>query len=575
MHGNENLIELENSQGSKNNIPPNSNILPTSMRLLQPLWHLGCQFNCCMNLNVNDNRPTPDSLQSLRDSHLNNISTPTQTDINKNMAANSDTENGHTPNHTRVPRNNINFNMNFNQAIINEYISYCHMYTSPTNPRINPGILTALRFSLPNVRVSPHFHDADMLAFVELLLQHCNTHLKFIKRLDFSFSSKYKTKNPTAGIGINQRGFTSHAAYALAKVLQISQNIQEVYVQRNKLGHYGATSIFMACGQNPTIRVLSLRRCKIGERGAAAFIKYCLHSDTCGLRDVDLSANRIGFIGCKLIENALLNDQDNYHTTASASASASPIEVDLEANLILQEVMNSITHGLGILICIIGTYILMVRVQYKSYTHIVSCAVYSASLLVLYTSSTLYHSFFTLLATRYIFEIFDHCAIYILIAGSYTPFLSIPLHHKTMWSVYLLAFIWICCIMGICVEAFFSKWKYKSYFSLSMYLAMGWCCVVCIPDMVEILPQGAINYIIMGGVAYTTGVPFFVRNNNLDHSIWHCFVLAGSIFHWFSVYFYMVPMSITIHNHTTIENENGNYMDTDNAMNQISNTLEL
>ena len=141
----------------------------------------------------------------------------------------------------------------------------------------------------------------------------------------------------------------------------------------------------------------------------------------------------------------------------------------------------------------------------------------STSLLVLYTSSTLYHSFFALMITRYVFEVLDKCAIYILIAGSYTPYLQICLHDKPKWSIYLLAFIWFCAIAGVSVEACFPAWKYKPTFSLSMYLGMGWACVVCLPDLIEVVPQVTLHLLILGGVAYTGGVPFFVRNNNLDH----------------------------------------------------------
>lgn len=108
----------------------------------------------------------------------------------------------------------------------------------------------------------------------------------------------------------------------------------------------------------------------------------------------------------------------------------------------------------------------------KPFHYVVSCAVYSTALVVLYLSSTLFHSFFALQRTRYIFQVFDLCAIYILIAGSYTPFLTIALHQKSAWSGPLLAFIWICCVSGIGVEAIFPLWKHKPTFSLAMYLGM-------------------------------------------------------------------------------------------------------
>mmetsp|Transcript_20791 Transcript_20791/g.43813 ORF Transcript_20791/g.43813 Transcript_20791/m.43813 type:complete len:211 (+) Transcript_20791:2-634(+) len=207
--------------------------------------------------------------------------------------------------------------------------------------------------------------------------------------------------------------------------------------------------------------------------------------------------------------------------------------------MVFQEVMNCITHGLGIALGSFGTYLLSQQVQGLPSHYNRSCAIYSASLIVLYTSSTLYHSFFALQKTKFIFKVFDKCAIYLLIAGSYSPFLMIALHHLPHWSMYLLRFIWVCALSGIFVEASYPTWKHKSKFSLAMYLGMGWCCLVCLPDLVQVLPKEAMALMVAGGVSYTGGVPFFVRNNNLDHSIWHMFVLAGSVFHWLCVYWYV------------------------------------
>ena len=208
--------------------------------------------------------------------------------------------------------------------------------------------------------------------------------------------------------------------------------------------------------------------------------------------------------------------------------------------------MNGITHGMGVVLSCIGGYLLSYRVQDLSLTHRVSCSIYTTSLLVLYMSSTLYHSFFALQHTKYVFQVFDKCAIYILIAGSYTPFLQILLGDKPIWSIGLLGFIWVCCVLGIMVEAFYPTWKYRPMFSLGMYLGMGWAALICLPEMKSRLPLGCINYLILGGVGYTAGVPFFVRNNNLDHAIWHLFVMSGSIFHWVAVYMYVAPRPLPI-----------------------------
>ena len=104
----------------------------------------------------------------------------------------------------------------------------------------------------------------------------------------------------------------------------------------------------------------------------------------------------------------------------------------------------------------------------------------------------------------------DHCAIYILITGSYTPFLRIALEDKPLGSFYLLIFLYLCCAGGVIVEAFYNTWIHKPKFSLAMYLGMGWSCLICMPDMMKVLPKEAINLIILGGVGYTAGVPFFV-----------------------------------------------------------------
>jgi len=196
---------------------------------------------------------------------------------------------------------------------------------------------------------------------------------------------------------------------------------------------------------------------------------------------------------------------------------------------------------LGILLAIIGAVLLSKRAQGRSQRHVISCAVYSTSLLVLYTSSTLYHSFFALKTTRYIFEVFDKCAIYILIAGSYTPFITITMfqnHFHLM--LFMLAFIWLACGLGIHVEYSYPTWPRKGTFGLCMYLGIGWVAIIAPNDVVVAVDQVAKNLIVLGGVGYTAGVPFFLRNNFLDHSIWHLFVLAGSMFHWFAVYSYMV-----------------------------------
>lgn len=407
------------------------------------------------------------------------------------------------------------------ETLLQDYHHACDLYA--TKP--NSGVLTTIRFALPALRVAGPFHDADMLALAEILARHLNTSMSYIKRLDFSRASK-------EGKSHGCRGFRSHGALCLAKLLAVSQHVEEVRLQRHRIGPYGAAVLFMAAVKNPVLKSISLRRCRLGERGGLAFAEIVCPSIDCGLREVDLSANRIGFRGCLAIEQAMLKRHPETHPF---------LDLDLDGNLVFQEVMNGVTHGLGILMAMVGSTLLYQRTKNMSTTHFVACSIYSASLLLLYTSSTLYHSFFTMINTKYIFAALDKCAIYILIAGSYTPFLQIALGHIPMWSIWLLLFIWACCFLGIYVQATLPDWKHKQRFSLLMYLGMGWACVMSLHDLMAALPSRAIQLMALGGVGYTAGVPFFVRNNNLDHSIWHLFVLAGSVSHWLAIYIYVVP----------------------------------
>jgi hemolysin III len=381
------------------------------------------------------------------------------------------------------------------------------------------------------------FIFSPVLAVTELLLHHANTTLRYISRLDFSIASKEGKQFKSYKLG-----FTSHGALALAKVLQTTKYIHQVWLPGHRIGPYGASAIFLACQENPTIQTLNMRRCRIGERGAFAFCESLSSTKTRGLSDVDLSSNGLGHRGTVSIQRLLERQNTD----------VPPLFVNLEGNLVFPEIMNGITHGLGVILSILGGHLVSKRVEGLSHTHMISCTIYTTSLLVLYTSSTLFHSFFALQHTKYIFQVFDKCAIYILIAGSYTPFLQILLSDQPIFSVGLLGFIWACGFFGIYVEAFCPTWKYRPTFSLAMYLGMGWACMVCLPALKDRLAKGCIYLIFLGGVGYTSGVPFFVRNNNLDHAIWHLFVLTGSILHWMAVYIYVAPMPL-VHESTSLE----------------------
>ena len=203
-----------------------------------------------------------------------------------------------------------------------------------------------------------------------------------------------------------------------------------------------------------------------------------------------------------------------------------------------EEVFNAITHGIGIPLSIAGLAIL---VAFSSLNgdgwHIVTSSVYGASLILMYSASTLYHSIPQSRAKK-IFRQLDHAAIYLLIAGTYTPFLLVNLRQHWGWVIF--AVIWALAIMGIG----FVLTGYRPFkrVSLWLYLGMGWMIVLAINPMLQHVSVGGLLLLLAGGLAYSAGALFYVRKQmRYHHVIWHLFVLAGSILHYFAILFYVIP----------------------------------
>jgi hemolysin III len=169
--------------------------------------------------------------------------------------------------------------------------------------------------------------------------------------------------------------------------------------------------------------------------------------------------------------------------------------------------------------------------------HIVGCSVYGASLVIMYAISTLYHSLRSRRA-KHIFQILDHCAIFLLIAGTYTPFTLVNLRGPWGWT--LLGLIWAFAVGGILWKVFQTD-KYPIVSSL-LYLAAGWLAIIAIKPMLQHVAMGGIVLIFLGGLAYSFGLIFFGwQRLRYHHALWHVFVLAGSIFHYAAVLLYVLP----------------------------------
>jgi len=204
----------------------------------------------------------------------------------------------------------------------------------------------------------------------------------------------------------------------------------------------------------------------------------------------------------------------------------------------LEEIANAITHGIGLLLSIAGFVVLLVWAALRGTAwHIVACSIYGATLICLYTASTLYHAVISPRVKRAL-RIFDHSAIYLLIAGTYTPFLLVSLRGPWGWSLF--GVIWGLALVGV----LFKFWFVERFAILStaVYIAMGWLVVIAAKPVITHLPLTAIIWLLAGGLAYTGGVIFFAAKRiPYSHAIWHLFVLAGSICHYFAVLSTVIP----------------------------------
>ncbi|MGO1367760.1 MAG: PAQR family membrane homeostasis protein TrhA [Senegalia sp. (in: firmicutes)] len=199
-----------------------------------------------------------------------------------------------------------------------------------------------------------------------------------------------------------------------------------------------------------------------------------------------------------------------------------------------EEITNAISHGIGLAFAIASLTILVVLASiYGEVWHVVSFAIYGATLVILYLSSTLYHSFPTG-RVKEIFQICDHASIYLLIAGTYTPLMLIPLRGKLGWTLF--GIVWGIAILGIAFKIFFVK--RFAIVSLLLYLGMGWLIVIAIKPLINSISLESIIFLIAGGLSYTIGTIFYANKKiKFNHAIWHLFVLGGSICHFFTILF--------------------------------------
>lgn len=202
-----------------------------------------------------------------------------------------------------------------------------------------------------------------------------------------------------------------------------------------------------------------------------------------------------------------------------------------------EEIFNAISHGAGGLLSIGGTVVLIIFAAiYSNVWGVVSSAIYGASLIILYTMSTLYHAITNVKAKKF-FRIMDHNTIFFLIAGTYTPVTLVPLRGPLGWTLF--GIVWGAAIVGIVLNSINLE-KFRKP-SVVCYIAMGWVVLIAVKPMLQSVYPLALWFLLIGGIFYTVGIIFYnKKDKKYFHSIWHLFTIAGSVFHYFTILLIMI-----------------------------------
>ncbi len=207
-----------------------------------------------------------------------------------------------------------------------------------------------------------------------------------------------------------------------------------------------------------------------------------------------------------------------------------------------EEVAHGVTHGVGIVLAIGGLTVLVAFAALRGTAwHVVGAAVYGATLVLAYTASTVYHAIPTSFPrAKHVLRVLDHSAIFLLIAGTYTPFTLVNLRGPWGWTLF--GVVWGLAVLGIIFEAtLIGRWR---VLSVAFYVVLGWLVLIAARPLASSVATGGLVLLIGGGVAYTAGVAFYAwQRLPYHHAVWHGFVLVGSTLHFFAVLFYVVPLA--------------------------------
>lgn len=205
-----------------------------------------------------------------------------------------------------------------------------------------------------------------------------------------------------------------------------------------------------------------------------------------------------------------------------------------------EEIANSITHGIGIVLAVAGLGVLTAFAgKLGNAWHVVGCSIYAATMILLFTASTLYHAI-PMPRAKSVLQVLDHSAIYLLIAGTYTPFTLVNLRGPWGWTLF--GVVWGMALIGILLEVL--PGRRRTGISLALYVIMGWCVIAAGRTLLATVAPGGLILLILGGITYTAGIGFYAWHRlPYHHAIWHGFVLVGAMLHFLAILFYVIPLA--------------------------------
>ncbi|CBJ48698.1 Hypothetical inner membrane leucine rich repeat protein [Ectocarpus siliculosus] len=362
-----------------------------------------------------------------------------------------------------------------NEAV-KTYIRNCRAYDVP----VDPSVVISLKTEWDVLQPTRGFGAGSMLPLAGVL--DTNKHVKKL-RLRGTGSTQ---RRPVAGGGNSN-------ARILGRILAQNDTIEHLDLSNTGLDADGMRELCAALEKNSSLTDLNLSRNRFGAEGASV-LEGTLDSAP-ALRALDVRSNALGYKSIAKIQRRC----------CCRPSGCRELAVEVDGNFVFEEVLNAGTHGVGFVAAIIGAFLLMTEASQegKSPEHFWGCAIFSASLMFLYLASTLYHSFFMLPYVSGLLCIADHCAIYILIAGSYTPFMLISMHGSSLGRTVIIA-QWLCALFGclFSMTSYSLDFKGTMYVELTLYLGLGLSVLLVWDSVLEHMHQGELMLIAgYGGAA--------------------------------------------------------------------------